>query len=148
MHVVRAGPHRRGPRGVVLHRLTAVEVVSHRGVPVTTPTRTLVDLAASGTDADLTRAVEQARLVRLVTARGLAAGQRGQVGARAGRSSARAGEREPEVLVGAGGEPDEPVGAEHGALDRLGARDAAGRPQPADELGHLVERDFLERPGA
>lgn len=48
-HVVRCGPRRRGPAGIVVHhasRLPASEVTMHRGIPVTTPARTLLDLAA------------------------------------------------------------------------------------------------------
>ncbi len=44
------GPRRRGPAGIALARtshLPAEEVTVHRGIPVTTPARTLLDLAAA-----------------------------------------------------------------------------------------------------
>lgn len=56
--------------GVIVHRsrtLTPADVTVHYGIPVTTPARTLLDLAGTLTDRALARAVNEARLARLVT---------------------------------------------------------------------------------
>ena len=45
IHVTTNGRNRRGTAGIVVHRATAESVVRH-GLPTTTPTRTLLDLAA------------------------------------------------------------------------------------------------------
>jgi len=89
LEVVRTGPRRDGPTGVRMHRTHALppsEVTAHRGVPVTSPGRTLLDLAA-GPAARLERALDEAQAQRLVTARelaGLAAsGRRGSRALRA-----------------------------------------------------------------
>lgn len=59
-----AGHHHEGIR---LHRSRTVERTVHYGVPVTTPARTLLDLADILNDAGLARAVNDARLTRRVT---------------------------------------------------------------------------------
>ena len=56
------GPHRRRP-GIVLHRRTALgerDVTKHRGIPVTTPVCTLIDLAVRLPRAQLEAAVNEA----------------------------------------------------------------------------------------
>jgi very-short-patch-repair endonuclease len=56
-------------RGVLVHRsrtLTRAEVTHHYGIPVTSPDRTLADLARVLDAASLTRAVNDARLRHLV----------------------------------------------------------------------------------
>jgi very-short-patch-repair endonuclease len=66
----------RRPRpGIRLHRssLSWAEVTTCRGLPVTTPVRTLADLSRSTTTAVLERAVEDARRRRLVTRKSLLA---------------------------------------------------------------------------
>jgi very-short-patch-repair endonuclease len=71
IHVTRTGAHRDGPDGVVLHRTTKLPLATCHGIPVTTAARALVDLAATATTHDLGRALEQARIRRLVTESGL-----------------------------------------------------------------------------
>ena len=67
VHVSRAGRHRDGPVGVVSHRCTTLETTRRHGIPVTTPLRTLLDIAVVASDRDLARAVTEARIRRLVT---------------------------------------------------------------------------------
>lgn len=67
-HVVRAGPRRRGPAGIVVHHATHLpptETAVHRGIPVTTPARTLLDLAAAD-HPGLELALDEAFALRLV----------------------------------------------------------------------------------
>ena len=79
-------PHRL--RGVRVHRsrtLTPRDVTVHCGIPVTTPVRTLLDLAEVLDRAALARAVNQAQVLRLVRLEDLAAPlarSRGRHGAR------------------------------------------------------------------
>ena len=67
VHVTAPAKHRR--RGIVLHRdkLTHADITRHYAIPVTTPARTLTDLARSLDPATLTRAVNDARLRRLMS---------------------------------------------------------------------------------
>jgi hypothetical protein len=69
------GPHRRHRRGIRLHRspVDPAEVVRRHGVPVTRPSRTLLDYAADAAALLLERAVEDALRRRLVTRRELGA---------------------------------------------------------------------------
>ena len=63
-------PTRHRLRGVIVHRsrtLTPADVTVHYGIPVTTPARTLLDLADTLTDRALARAVNEARLARQVS---------------------------------------------------------------------------------
>lgn len=82
IHVLRAGSHRRGPAGVCLHRAVRIEpseVRDLRGVPITSPARTLLDLAATLVDEGvLERAIDAARARRLVTAGELTRVSRGR----------------------------------------------------------------------
>jgi very-short-patch-repair endonuclease len=58
---------RRGPRGVAVHRTRRpIESTIHDAIPVTTPMRTLADLADTATDRVLERALEQAEVLRLL----------------------------------------------------------------------------------
>lgn len=57
----------------MLHRTGALEVVHRHGIPVTTPARTLLDLARTAPQRELEGAVEQAQLARFVTPTDLAA---------------------------------------------------------------------------
>jgi very-short-patch-repair endonuclease len=69
-------PCYRNPPGIRVHRsrtLTAEDVTVHYGIPVTTPARTLLDLAATLDTASLTRAVNEARLNRHLNLEDLAA---------------------------------------------------------------------------
>jgi len=88
-HVVRTGPRRRGPAGIVVHHaahLPTAETTTHRGVPVTTPVRTVLDLADAG-HPGLELALEEAHalgLVRRGELQGLAtSGRRGAARLRA-----------------------------------------------------------------
>jgi very-short-patch-repair endonuclease len=74
---------RRQPAGVVLHRSPRAPGTLRDGIPVTTPARTLVDLAATRPERELARAVEEARLLRLVTDPELVRLARDRPGARA-----------------------------------------------------------------
>jgi very-short-patch-repair endonuclease len=58
---------RRAPAGVTLHRTASPEVTRRHGIPVTTPARTILDLAATAHRGELERALEEARLLRLVS---------------------------------------------------------------------------------
>ena len=58
---------RRPPAGVIVHRSRIAAGVRRDAIPVTTPARTLVDLAATAAERDVARAVEEARLLQLVT---------------------------------------------------------------------------------
>ena len=60
-------PARRRTAGIVMHRgrLAAPDRTVHRGIPVTSPARTLVDLAHVLEPEDLTRAVREAQFRRL-----------------------------------------------------------------------------------
>jgi hypothetical protein len=84
-------PCRRGPRasGVVVHRVARLEradvTVRGAGLPVTTPVRTLIDLAAVVTATELAAILDRARARGLVTRRALQArlddvGTRGRPG--------------------------------------------------------------------
>jgi hypothetical protein len=57
---------RRRP-GIKLHRRTAFEVTTHRGIPVTTPAATIVDLAASRPPAEVEDLINEADVRRLIT---------------------------------------------------------------------------------
>jgi very-short-patch-repair endonuclease len=60
-------PTKRSHRGIRLHRSRTRDRTTHYGVPVTTPARTLLDLADVLEPASLTRAVNEARLRHLLT---------------------------------------------------------------------------------
>lgn len=62
--------HRRPP-GIVVHQRASLEVVNHRGIPVTPPVLTLVDLAARLTRDDLEAAINAADRLDLVDPEGL-----------------------------------------------------------------------------
>jgi hypothetical protein len=70
MHVTVVGRHVKGPAGVVVHhsgRLHPSDATRHQGIPVTSPARTLLDLATTLPPRDLQRAVEEAQILNLVT---------------------------------------------------------------------------------
>lgn len=82
-----SSPAQRRPlRGVIVHRATALEAVRRDGILVTPPARTIVDLAATAASGDLERAVEEARVRRLVSADDLLCRARGRRGAAALRA--------------------------------------------------------------
>ena len=60
-------PTKRGHPGVHVHRSTQADATTHCGIRVTTPARTLVDLADVLTPERLTRALNEAQVQRLVT---------------------------------------------------------------------------------
>jgi hypothetical protein len=65
---------RRARHPIRLHRhagLGAEERTRHRGIPITTPARTLLDLAAAAPRRALERALDQAEVLRLIDARRL-----------------------------------------------------------------------------
>ena len=63
---VTAPRDRRHP-GIHVHRSHHADATTHYGIPVTTPARTLVDLADVLNPKALTRAVNEAQVQRLVT---------------------------------------------------------------------------------
>lgn len=70
MHVTVVGRNVRGPAGVTVHRvgrLDPADATSHHGIPVTSASRTLLDVAATAPRRELDRAVNEARVHRLVT---------------------------------------------------------------------------------
>jgi very-short-patch-repair endonuclease len=78
--VARTGRAGRPRRGVVMHTARTLEATLLDGLPVTTPIRTLRDLAATRPRAELERACSETLLRKLVTTTELA-GQRGPGGA-------------------------------------------------------------------
>ncbi len=57
-----------GPRaGVVVHRARALDVARHQGIPITTPTQTVVDLAATVSPRQLEKAFDEGRVQRLLS---------------------------------------------------------------------------------
>ncbi len=60
-------PRERRHPGIHVHRSSAADATSHYGIRVTTPARTLLDLADVLDDRALTRAVNEAQVLRLVT---------------------------------------------------------------------------------
>lgn len=68
IEVIARGPRRR--TGVRVHRsrmLTPADVTIHYGIPVTTPARTLLDLADQLNEAVVARAVNEAQVLRLAS---------------------------------------------------------------------------------
>ncbi len=61
------GRQARRREGLVVHSAEELQVVRHKGLPVTTPARTLLDLATSLPSAVLERAYAEAQVRRLVT---------------------------------------------------------------------------------
>lgn len=66
VQLTRCGPHRRGPKGIHIHHSKSFEVRRREGLPITSPARTLIDLASTEPKA-LERALNEARIRRLVT---------------------------------------------------------------------------------
>ena len=60
IHVTTTRGGRKAPKGVVLHTTTKPDKTTHRGIPVTTPMRTLTDLATIVRPSILARAIEAA----------------------------------------------------------------------------------------
>jgi very-short-patch-repair endonuclease len=81
------------PRPAIrLHRVTHLDRADfrrHADLPVTAPARTLIDFAAGASHAQLTRALAEARVLRLVGDRSLAAAI-GRAGSRRGTGAVRA----------------------------------------------------------
>ena len=74
IHVTVTGRNVRGPEGVRVHRIQALhpgDATRRDALPVTSPARTLLDLAAHLSGRDLNRAADEARVHRLVTDRSL-----------------------------------------------------------------------------
>ena len=65
IHVTTARGGRKAPRGIVLHTTRRPERTVHRGIPVTTPMRTLTDLATMVSAPILARAIEAAEKQQL-----------------------------------------------------------------------------------
>jgi very-short-patch-repair endonuclease len=80
VHVTVTGGQPRSRPGIRVHRARALESIRRHGIPVTTPARTLLDLATVLPRRDLERAVEEAQLRRLVSRRALIDAQTGHHG--------------------------------------------------------------------
>jgi very-short-patch-repair endonuclease len=78
VHVTVPGASARGRADLRVHRAEVVEATVRDGLRVTTPARTLRDLAAVLAQHDLDRAVEQALVLRLTTHAALAAAPTGR----------------------------------------------------------------------
>ena len=68
-----AGRHARSRPGIRVHNVRTLEWTTHRGIRVTTPARTLLDLAAVVSPHHLARAATEAEIQRLTSATSLAA---------------------------------------------------------------------------
>ncbi len=55
----------KGRPGIILHRPRSIEATTHRGIPVTTPAQTLVDVADVASPRVLKKVLEQAEILRL-----------------------------------------------------------------------------------
>ncbi|CAA9476609.1 MAG: hypothetical protein AVDCRST_MAG30-510 [uncultured Solirubrobacteraceae bacterium] len=88
IHVtVTGGRVPRPPAGVRLHRADALEPARREGLPVTTPARTLLDLAATAKAPQLARALNEAQIRRLISVDALSSAAAGRRGARALRTA-------------------------------------------------------------
>jgi len=86
--------------GIRAHRtrhLHPADATRHRGIPVTSPARTLLDLAATASATTLARATDEARIHRLVTDRSLGEQFERYPAHRGTRALARATETEPRL---------------------------------------------------
>jgi len=95
---VRGGDRRRD--GIRVHRVADLDrrdLTRRARIPITTPARTLLDLAVVAEDRELARAFEQAQILRLVSAR--------EVRAALARSPTGRGRRAMRVLLEAAAEP-------------------------------------------
>jgi very-short-patch-repair endonuclease len=100
IHVMVAGRRLASRPGIVLHRVRAIrrdEITKHDGVPITTPARTLVDLAGCLNSRELERALAETFALRLAS--------RSKVAAIAGRYAGRPGVRRLQDLLDAGSRP-------------------------------------------
>jgi very-short-patch-repair endonuclease len=66
VEVTLSAGHRRARPGIRIHRATLADddVTTHHGLPITTPERTILDLAATITPDDLQRTINQAQIER------------------------------------------------------------------------------------
>ena len=88
----------RGRRGLRIHRtstLQADEVTDHQGIPVTTPSRTLLDLAATLPRRALERALDEAEVQELYDLTSLTAIARAHAGERGARALTEALDHDP-----------------------------------------------------
>ncbi len=98
VHVtVPAGRRRRRP-GIRAHRSADLDGTIHQRLPLTTPARTLLDLASHLGQDELDRAVEQAQVMRLVTESALMRLLQECSGRRGARPLARALRIEPALM--------------------------------------------------
>ena len=84
INVTVAGPGRRQRKGIRVHNvreLPRTDVTTVNRIPVTTPNRTLADLAGTATRAQLARAIEAAEALRLLDVPSLLAVSAGRPGA-------------------------------------------------------------------
>jgi hypothetical protein len=79
---VTAPTHRRGDERLRVHQRNRIDVTKHRGLPVTTPAQTLLDLAAAGWPIDrMTHDMAAASILSLDDLRTFARNKRGEPGA-------------------------------------------------------------------
>jgi very-short-patch-repair endonuclease len=69
IHVTVTGHDQRSRKGLTVHRSLSLKAAVHRGLPLTTPARTLRDLAPLLPTSEYERAVEEAQVQRLVPLR-------------------------------------------------------------------------------
>ena len=70
MHVTVVGRNVKGPPGVTVHRIRRLhpaDATRHRGIPTTSPARTLLDLATTAQHRELERATDEAHIHHHVT---------------------------------------------------------------------------------
>ena len=75
MHVTVVARDTRGPADVHVHRIKQLhpsDATSRHGIPITSPARTLLDLATQAPQRDLDRAINEARVTKLVSDAALA----------------------------------------------------------------------------
>lgn len=76
IQVTVVGRYRKAPRGLEVHRITRLgpdELRYHEGLAITSPSLTILDIAADHTASRLAAVINEARVQRLVTERGLRA---------------------------------------------------------------------------
>ena len=137
VHVTVPAHRRPEPRsGIVVHRsatLVAADVRRRDGLPVTSPARTLIDLAAVLSERELKWAIEEARVRRLITPGELEAARRAHRGRRGAAALGRIAQTSGPGPTATRSE------AERRLLDLIAG---AGLPAPRANVrvhGHLVD---------
>jgi very-short-patch-repair endonuclease len=137
VHITLLGRNLYPASGVNQHRVKALDVRDvrlRRGLPVTSPARTLTDVAGESTEAETVAAVARARVQRLITDRDLKQAL-GRCGKRAGVSMIRSMLRDEQLMAPSRSEAERLL---------LSVIARAGLPAPATNSRVLgMEVDFL-----